>query len=50
MIQEDKQGLEDVLRNDDTLRRTQQIEDNLRRQEEVWRAKEQIRKSEEESE
>ena len=37
MINEDKQGLEDVLRHNDSMRRTQEIEEDIQRQEEAWR-------------
>ena len=37
MINEDKQGLEDVLRHNDSIRRTQEIEEDLQCQEEAWR-------------
>ena len=37
MIQEDNQGLEDVLIRDDTMRRTQEREEDLQRQEKSWR-------------
>ena len=37
MIREANQGLEDLLRNIDAMGRTQEIEEDLQRQEEAWR-------------
>ena len=50
MIREANQGLEDLLRNIDAMGRTQEIEEDLQRQEEAWREDEWIRKSQEEPE
>ena len=50
MIKEAKQGLEDVLRHNDSTRRTQEREEYLQRQEEAWRKDKRIRKAQEESE
>ena len=49
MINEAKEGLEDVLRHNDAMRRTHEIEEDLQRQEEAWREDEQIRKAQEEA-
>ena len=45
MIQEAKQGLEEVLRRNDTMMRTHEREEDIQRQEEAWREKERIRKA-----
>ena len=50
MINEAKEGLEYVLRHNDTMRRTQEREEDLQCQEGYWREKELIRKAQEESE
>ena len=50
MINEDKQGLEDVLRHNNAMRRTQEKEEDLQCQEESWREDHRIRKSKEEAE
>ena len=50
MINEAKQVLEEVLRHNDAIRRTQEIEGYLQRQEEAWREDERIRKAQEEAE
>ena len=50
MINESKKGLEDILRHNYAMRRTQEIEEDLQRQEEAWREYEQIRKAQEETE
>ena len=50
MINEAKEGLEDVLRHNDTMRRTQEREEDLQCQEEYWREKELILKVQEELE
>ena len=49
MIKEAKQGLEDVLRHNDKMRRTQETDEDIQRQEEYWRENEWIRKSQEEA-
>ena len=50
MIQDPKQGLEDILRHNYTMRRNQEREEDLQRQEEYWREKDWIRKIQEEAE
>ena len=50
MINEAKQELEDVFRHNDAIRRTQEREDDLQRQEEACRKNERIRKAQEETE
>ena len=50
MINEDKQGPEEVLRHNEAMRRTQEREKYLQCQEEAWRKDEQIRKLQEEAE
>ena len=50
MINKDKQGLEDILRHNYAMRRTQERDDDLQCKEEAWREDEQIRISQEESE
>ena len=50
MIKKDKQVLEDILRYNDAMRRNQEIEADLQRQEEAWREDKLIRKSQEEAE
>ena len=50
MINEAKQVLEDVLRHNDAMRRTQEREEDLQRQEEPWIEDKRIRKSQEEAE
>ena len=50
MIQDTNQGLEDILRHNDTTRRTQETEKDLQLQEEPWRENELIRKAQEEPE
>ena len=50
MINETTEGLEDVLRHDDTMRRTHEREEYLQLQEEAWREKELISKAQEEAE
>ena len=49
MIQEAKQGLEDVLRHNDTIRRNQEREEDIQHQEEAQRENELIRKAQEEA-
>ena len=49
MIQDAKQGLEDVLRHNDPMGRSQEREEYIQCQEEAWREDEQIRKAQEES-
>ena len=44
MINEGKEGLEYVLRHNDAMRRTQEREEDLQRQEEAWRKDKRIRK------
>ena len=44
MIPEAKQGLEEVLHNNDTMRRNQEKEEDIKRQEQAWREKEQLGK------
>ena len=48
MINKSKEVLEDVLRHNDAMRRTQEIEEDLQRQEKSWREDEQVSKSQEE--
>ena len=50
MINEAKQGLEDVLRHNDATRRTQEIEGDIQLQEEAWIKDERIGKAQEEAE
>ena len=50
MMNENKQGLEDVLRHNDAMRRTQEREEDLQCQEEAWRKDKQLRKAQEEVE
>ena len=50
MIQEAKKRLEDVLRHNDTISRTEERDKNIQRQEEDWREKEKIQLSQEEAE
>ena len=50
MINEDKKGLEDVLRHNDAIQRTQEREEVLQHQEEARRKDEIIRKAQEEAE
>ena len=50
MINEAKQVFEDVLRHNDTIRRTQEREEDLQRQEVSWREDKRIRKAQEEAE
>ena len=45
MINRSKQGLEDVLRHNDAMRKTQEREEDIQGQEEPWREYEQIRKA-----
>ena len=40
MIQEARQGLEGILRCDDTTKRTHEREEDIQLQEEAWREKE----------
>ena len=48
MINEAEKGLEDVLSHNDAMRRTQEKEEDLQRQEEYWIEEEQIRKAQQE--
>ena len=50
MINKAKQGLVDVFRHNDTIMRTQEIKEDLQRQEEAWREDKRIGKSQEEAE
>ena len=50
MINEAKQGLEDILRHNDAMSRNQEREEYLQRQEENWREDKRISKEQEESE
>ena len=50
MINEDKKGLEDVLRHNDAIQRTQEREEDLQHQEKAWRKDKLIRKAQEEEE
>ena len=50
MINEAKEGLEDVLRDNYAMQRNQEREEYLQRQEEAWRKDERIRKAQEEAE
>ena len=45
MINKAKQGLEDLLRHNDAMRRTQEREEYLQHQEEAWREEERIMKA-----
>ena len=45
MINEAKEGLEDVLRNNDAMRRTQETEEDLQRQEESCREDKRVSKA-----
>ena len=47
MLNKDKEGLEDVLRYNDAMRKQ---EEDIQNQEEAWREDEKIRKEQEESE
>ena len=47
MINEAKQGLEDVLRHNDAMRRNKEIEEDPQHQEEVWKEDKRIRKAQE---
>ena len=47
MINKAKQGLVDVFRHNDTIMRTQEIKEDLQRQEEAWREDKLIRKAQE---
>ena len=48
MINEAKQGLEDILHHNDAIKRTQEREEYDQHQEEAWRKDERIRKAQEE--
>ena len=50
MINEYKQGLEDMLCNNDAMRKTQERDEDLQIQEEAWRGYERTRKAQEEVE
>ena len=49
MINEAKQGLEDILRHNDATRSTQEREEDLQRQEKAWRKDEKTSKVKEEA-
>ena len=48
MIKEAKEILEDLLRHNYAMRRTQEREKDIQRQEEAWRKEKQIKKAQEE--
>ena len=50
MIKEAKEILEDLLRHNYAMRRTQEREKDIQRQEEAWRKEKQIKKAQEEKE
>ena len=50
MINKAKEGLEDILRHNNSMKRTWERRKDLQRQEEVWRKDEKIRKAQKEAE
>ena len=50
MINQAKEGLEDILRHNDEMRRTKERGEYLQHQEEAWRENKRIKKSQEEAE